>query len=182
MKFKLLAFFLPILAVTSCVDIPDFEDTPKIYYNGITQYSENDSINGDREIVVITVDVEDGDGDLGASSEEINNEEFRDRYAQVPGWGIPANYELVTMRKRADGSWDEGILGLDSLKFFPIMKVDGKPGPVKVKLDLITTFPRSRSSKPVTCKFKVRIIDRAFHISNPLKEGTTDEVIVPSWD
>lgn len=183
MKFKLLILLVAGLSVSGCVDIPDFSDTPSIRYNGISQYTQIDTIDGYRlenEIVVITLDVEDGAGNLGASPAEYNSDAFAQSYAQVPGWGLRANYELTTLTKRADGTWDERILAEDSTKWFPILKTDGKPGPIKAKLDLYISNFKSNSTRPTTRKYKVRIIDRAFNISNPLSEPT-DEVVVPAF-
>ncbi|WP_221390852.1 hypothetical protein [Dyadobacter sp. NIV53] len=182
MKFKVILFFAAAISLASCVDIPDFSDTPKIYYNGISQHTEIDTITSPGneqkvEIVTITIDFEDGDGDLGASEEERNDVNFREAYTKVPNWGLPANYELITMTKQRDSSWTERIIPLDSSKFFKILKTDGKPGPIKGKLDLFVRFPDSRSTVKTTQKYKVRIIDRAFHISNQIEP--TDEVIVP---
>ncbi len=182
MKFKLLAFFISAIGLASCVDIPDFDSTPKIYYNGITQYTDVDTLGGQNqeyEMVVISIDVEDGEGDLGATPEEYNDTSFVEKYVQRSGWELPANYELVTMTKQPDGSFDEKILTADSLKFFPMLTSGGKPGPIKAKLDLYTKYFKSSSSKLITCKYKVRIIDRALNISNSLPEPT-DEVTVPS--
>lgn len=181
MKSKLLIFILPIIAMYGCVDIPDFSDTPQIYYNGISKYSEIDTSGTTPQemvVVVLTLDVEDGDGDLGASSDEISTPAFTDQYKRVPGWGMPANYQLTTMTKQLDGSFDEQVFSLDSLKFFPILKIDGKPGPIKAKLDLYIKYPKMNGSSTIIQKFNVKIMDRAFHISNSLPEPT-DEVEVP---
>ena len=173
MNFKTLLFFACALALASCVDIPDFSDTPQIFYNGVDQSTETDSSGKKiRENVVITVDFEDGDGDLGASSEERSNPEFTARYGS---WG---NYELVTARKGTNGQWTESILAGDSLKWMPILKPDAKPGPIKGKLDLNTSFLYGNSTVPITLKFKVRIRDRALRVSNQIE---TDSVVVPGY-
>lgn len=169
MKLKVSLFLMFAVALTGCVDIPDFDDTPKIYYNGVDQFTEiNDSTGKKiRENVIITIDFEDGDGDLGASVEE--------RADTTHGWG---NYELVTATKGADGKWTERILAEDRFKWMPILKPDGKPGPIKGKLDLNTSFLYGNSTVPVTTKFKVRIRDRALHVSNQIE---TDSIQVPGY-
>jgi len=181
MKFKILFFILSAVALSSCVDIPDFSDTPTIYYNGIDQYTETDSSSGrlqETEVVVITIDFEDGDGDLGITREQLQDSSITKRYLRVPNWNLEANYELITMKKQKDGTFTESILTGDQFKFFYDLKPDGKPGPIKGKLDLYVRFLKSTSAVPTTLKFKVRIIDRAFHISNQISEPT-DEVVVP---
>lgn len=173
MKFNTLLFFASAIALASCVDIPDFSDTPQIFYNGIDQSTETDSSGRKiRENVVITVDFEDGDGDLGASSEERSDPAFTAPYGN---WG---NYELVTARKGANGQWTESILAGDSLKWMPILKPDSKAGPIKGKLDLNTSFLYGNSTVPITLKFKVRIRDRALRVSNQIE---TDSVVVPGY-
>jgi len=169
MNLKVLLFFVSAIALASCVDIPDFSDTPTIYYNGIDQYTFTDA-SGNGEKVIITIDFEDGNGDLGASPEEYSSAEFKKQYGN---WG---NYELVTARKLANGQWLESILSEDSVKWLPILKPDGKPGPIKGKLDLNTSFLKGNSSIPVTLKFKIRIRDRALNVSNQIE---TDTVVVP---
>ena len=171
MKLKICLFFVSAIALASCVDIPNFSDTPKIYYNGIQQYTVLDTAGNKSEgKVIITIDFEDGDGDLGATSEE------RSDTLKYKDWG---NYELVTMTKQLDGKWTEKIRSEDAKKFMPILKPDGKPGPIKGKLDLNTTFKYSRSAVPITLKFKVRIRDQAFHVSNQTPES--DTVVVPGF-
>lgn len=175
MKVKISLFLVLAASAFGCVDIPDFDDTPKIYYNGIDQYPVENETTGklERENVIITVDFEDGNGDLGATSEERSNPEFTAPYGN---WG---NYELVTMRKEADGTWSERILAEDQYKWMPILKQDGKPGPIKGKLDLNTSFLYGSSTVPVYVKFKVRIRDRALHVSNQIE---TDSVLVPAYE
>ena len=180
MKFKILFLIVSAAALASCVDIPDFSSTPAIYYNGIDQYTESDSSSGklqETEVVVITIDFEDGDGDLGISKDQLQNVEVTKRYLNAPNWNLEANYELITMKKQKNGTWTESILTGDQFKFFYDLKPDGKPGPIKGKLDLYVRFLKSASAVPTTLKFKVRIIDRALHISNQITE--TDEIVVP---
>lgn len=182
MKLKVSLFILLAVAAAGCVDIPDFSDTPKIYYNGISQETRTDTVLGipqETEVVTVTIDFEDGDGDLGASNVEVQDTvNFTSRYRNVPGWNLEGNYELVTLIQQKDSSWAESILDGDKFKFFPLLKTDGKAGPIKGKLDLNARYRRLNSATPTKLKFKVRIIDRAFHISNQIE---TDPVSVPLW-
>lgn len=181
MKLKLSLFIILAAAAFGCVDIPDFDDTPKIYYNGVDQTTIIDTVSGKEqktELVTLTINFEDGDGDLGASSDDIQDTEFTQRYVKVPGWNLEANYELITMIKQKDSTWVETIMPGDSFKFFPLLKLDGKSGPIKGKLDLNARFSYLNSAVMTKVKFKIRIIDRAFRISNQVE---TDEVTVPIW-
>ncbi|WP_426295775.1 hypothetical protein ACN9ML_14765 [Dyadobacter endophyticus] len=182
MKLKVSLFILLAAASTGCVDIPDFSDTPTIYYNGISQETRMDSVLGvpqETEVVTITIDFEDGDGDLGASNANVQDSTFTRKYRNVPGWNLEGNYELVTMTQNKDSTWSEAVLPGDRFKFFPLLKTDGKSGPIKGKLDLNARFRRLGTAVPTKMKFKIRIIDRAFHISNQTVE--TDVVSVPLW-
>ncbi|MCE6989416.1 hypothetical protein [Dyadobacter sp. CY323] len=174
MKLKVSLFLMFAVALTGCVDIPDFDDAPKIYYNGVDQFTEvNDSTGRKiREKVIITIDFEDGDGDLGASDLERSDSSFIRKYGT---WG---NYELITARKGAGGQWTESVLAEDQFKWMPILKPDGKPGPLKGKLDLNTSFLYGNSTIPITVKFKVRIRDRNLHVSNQIE---TDTLQVPGY-
>lgn len=169
-KLNIALFFLSAVALTNCVDIPDYSDTPEIDYNGIDQNTEVDETSGKkvRENVIITINFRDGDGDLG---EEIDQRDTL-KYGE---WG---SYELTTARKNKDGSWSESILAEDKYKWIPVLKPDGNPGPINGKLDLNTSFLYGNSSVPVTVKFKVRIRDRALRVSNMIE---TDTISVPSY-
>ena len=122
------------------------------------------------EYVTITVDFEDGNGDLGVSAEERSDSIFTLPYG---GWG---NYELVTARRGTDGKWTESILSADQVMWMPILKPDGKPGPIKGKLDLNTKFFYGTSAVQRWVRFKVRIRDRALNVSNQI---STDSILVP---
>jgi len=174
MQSKVSLFIILAATALGCVDIPDFDNTPKIYYNGVDQSTEiNDSTGKKiRENVVITIDFEDGDGDLGATDAERSDPAFTAPYEP---WG---NYELVTARKGADGKWTESILAEDQYKWMPILKPDGKAGPLKGTVDLNASFLYGTSTVPVYVRFKVRIRDRALHISNQIQ---TDSIQVPGY-
>ena len=173
MKIAILLCFVIVLTLSSCDPIPDFNTIPSITYNSIGSETELDA-NGIklRENVTISIDFEDGDGNLGATESEINDYvNFRPRYGN---WG---NYELITSRLE-NNKWVERIMVTDSVKFFPLLKVDGKVGPIKGKLDLHTTAYYTNNTKPVLFKFKVRIRDRSLHVSNQV---VTDSLYLPYY-
>ncbi len=173
MNYKKYIGFLFLVVLSGCVEIPKYDDTPVIYYNGVDQYTEIDDNNKKvRENILITINFEDGDGDLGASSAERLDEAFTARYGN---WG---NYELVTVRKNLDGTWTESILSEDQVKWLPLLKPDGKSGPLKGKLDLAVSYLYANSTVPITLKYKVRIRDRALRVSNQIE---TDTVSVPGY-
>ncbi|HEV7380050.1 MAG TPA: hypothetical protein VGN64_09670 [Dyadobacter sp.] len=187
MNFKLPAFLLSAVAISACVDIPDFSDTPTIYYNSLSQFTQIDTIDAGTpaayvtrsEMVVLSIRFEDGDGDLGVSVQDVQNPAVPAAYANVPGWGKPANFEVVTMTKQPNGSWQERVFPADSTQMFPVLKPDGKPGPIKGVLDMYISHPITNSQTMATRRYKVRVIDRAYHISNQVEVPEIDAVTVP---
>ena len=187
MKPKFSVFLLSAVVFGGCVDIPDFSDTPKIYYNGLSQFTEIDTLDAGTpsqsvqrtEIAVLSIRFEDGDGDLGVSTQDLQNPEVAAGYKKVAGWGLAGNYEVVTMTKRPNGTWDERIIAGDSTQMFPVLKTDGKPGPIKGTLDMYIRHPVSNSQVMATRRYKVRIIDRAYRMSNQEEVPEIDAVTVP---
>ncbi|MCF0060083.1 hypothetical protein MUK70_12605 [Dyadobacter chenwenxiniae] len=161
-------------SLSGCLQTPDFDSVPRIEYAAIDQFPETDPVTKEklREKVVITVTFEDKEGDLGATADERSDEDFKARY------GKTGNYELVTLTKQLNGSWDERILSVDSVMWMPILKPDGKPGAIKGKLDLQVDRIYGNTTVDVEQKFKVRIRDRALHYSNQVE---TDVVTVPGY-
>ncbi len=173
MKIEILSACILALTLFGCDPTPDFNTIPSISYNSIESETELDA-NGKkiRENVTISINFEDGDGNLGATESEINDyANFRPPYGN---WG---NYELITSRLE-NNKWVDRIMTTDSIKFFPLLKVDGKTGPIKGKLDLHTTAFYANNTKQVLFKFKVRIRDRSLHVSNQV---VTDSLYLPYY-
>lgn len=170
-------FLIGILFVggtLSCVDTPNFEDTPSIQFNSIDKFTVPDPFSGPnakKDSVVITIDFEDGDGDLGISPDErsdttLLNSIYKD-------WG---NYDLTILRSNGKGNFTELPSSVSGKLFFPVLRKDGKPGPIKGKLDFSQIFYYSRFAKPATLKFRVKVRDRALKVSNVIE---TDTISVP---
>ncbi len=164
-------FFLVIgigLTISSCVDTPNFDKTPSIRYNSVDKFTIFDSFSQtNADSIVITVDFEDGDGDLGISPEERSDTtKLNTIYRE---WG---NYEITVLERRQDGTFQVRPVSVFDKLFFDILKRDGKPGPIKGKLDFRQTLPASRFAKLTTVKFRVRIRDRAFNVSNSVETDT----------
>jgi hypothetical protein len=58
------------LALASCFDAPEFDTTPKIEFSSIK--FKDVGTNSDADSLIIFLDFEDGDGDLGLSTEELS--------------------------------------------------------------------------------------------------------------
>jgi hypothetical protein len=174
MRYSFFIVLLAALALVSCVETPNFDNTPSIQFNSIDKYTVKPDPfygpNARADSVVITIDFEDGDGDLGITQEErsdtaVLNSKYRD-------WG---NYELKVLRLENNRFVQLPFLATQKL-FFPVLKRDGKPGPIKGKLDFSQTFFYSRTARPSVLKFQVRIRDRALRASNVIE---TDTISVP---
>ncbi len=163
-----------MLGVTACIDTPKFEDTPGILFNSIDKYTVPDPFSGPtamKDSVVITVDFEDGDGDLGISPDERSDTTLlNSRYKE---WG---NYDLTILKSDGKGGFTQLPSAVTNKLFFPILKRDGKAGPIKGKLDFSQIFYYSRFAKPAVLKFRVRVRDRGLRVSNVIE---TDTISVP---
>lgn len=164
---SLLFLFLGLFGLVACVDIPDFDDTPRIEFNSITKETGEETTPLGTQIVdkvTVTIDFEDGDGDLG-----ITNAQSEDPIYTNSGWG---NYQLLTYVMQPDGSFEEIDLVEDRIMFFPVLKPDGVAGPIKGKLDLHQTRYHTNFSKPTVVKYRVKIRDRAMNVSNEIETDT----------
>jgi hypothetical protein len=162
---------IPLL-LAACNPAPDFDSVPRIEYVGVTQTTVTDERGQKEDKIAVTLAFEDGEGDLGATADERGNPEFTEPY------GPAGNYELVTVRKNADGSVTEFVYSQDKPKWMPILKTDNAKGPLKGKLDLNFTRSYANSTKMVEEKYKIRIKDRALHLSNQIE---TDFITVPGY-
>lgn len=159
--------------LVGCIEQPDFDLTPRITFNSIDKFTVPDPFSGPtatKDSVVITIDFEDGDGDLGLTFQERSDTAFINEFYR--DWG---NYELRTFRL-VNGRFEELPFSVASKLFFPLLKPDGRPGPIKGKLDFSQTFFYSRFAQPATLKFQVRIRDRELRVSNIIE---TDTISVP---
>lgn len=147
----------------SCVDIPDFDDTPHIEFNSIQKYYVDGSDGfGRRDTVIITYDFTDGDGDLGADTAEVKNPKYVD-------WG---NIKVKTLVQNGNTFEELDLNDTEQFMWFPVLKPDGKPGPIKGKLSFGKTYNYTNSSKLTVIKYRVTIRDRALRVSNEVESDT----------
>ena len=155
------------LLLVSCVDVPNFDNTPRISFNNIEKFVVFDSFSQSySDSVVITIDFEDGDGDLGISSAERSDTNLINSIYKE--WG---NYEYSALRL-VNGRYEEVPTSVSGKLFFPILKPDGKPGPIKGKLDFSVIYFQDRFTRPATVKYRIRIRDRALRVSNLIETDT----------
>lgn len=159
-----LLFFALSFVVGSCIDAPDFDFTPEISNPTFNRYSVVDGLGNPADSVVLTVRFRDGDGDLGVTSEER-----KDTVDKYKDWG---NYQLTTLRRMANGQFQEVVLPINQRLFFPRLKSDNKAGPLEGTLDFSQAFYPVGAIERAVVKFRIRIRDRALRVSNPVETDT----------
>jgi hypothetical protein len=125
--------------------------------------------------VILVVHFEDGDGDLGLTSEDRQN---NPRYQQNKPDGNPNIYYynyFVTVERRVNGQFVEADAAIPTSGAFPPLKPDGKPGPIEGDLEYSLIFPLLSSPPNDTLRFKIQIVDRELRESNII---TTDPIVI----
>lgn len=172
-SFALPASLLVMLA--SCLEPPDFSNVPVIsplpFEHTILSTQDRLGNRVTRDSVVFQTAFQDGDGDLGITADEF------------AGKGDPRlkglnNYVVRVLRKTGPGRNDyrEVFPTVSYSSFFPILKPDGKRGPIEGTLRFSQTFyDIANTRRKDTLKFQIKILDRALNESNTIE---TDTVIV----
>ncbi len=168
-------FLALTLGLSACFPEPDFSDTPVIRFQQRYKFpkpASADRRTPRRDSVVIIIDGEDGDGDLGEDI-QLDSARIRRTVFAKETWG---NYELKPLQL-VNGKYEELILTDYQKLFFPRLYRNDKRGPVEIKnLDFSSVFPYSNNFRMVTIKFRVKIRDRALNESNTIE---TDTITVP---
>ncbi len=159
-----------LFALSSCIDTPNFDNTPSIQYSGSVQVKPyfDTFAQSEADSITITVSFEDGDGDLGLTIDQQRDSLTR-RDPAFAEWG---NYELTVLERQKDGQFKVRPFSEFEKLFLYDLKSGGKPGPIKGRLDLRQSFFTSNFAKPTLVKFRVRIRDRAFRVSNTIETDT----------
>lgn len=152
------------IGAAGCFTPPDYSPVPEIEFNSITKFeTTNAFLQVKQDSVVITLKFKDGDGDLGESQQGREDTKYKD-------WG---NYELKTFKlNKQTKQFEEIILPANAKIFFPMLKPDGKRGPIEGLLDYSSLFPYSRNAQMATLKFRIRLRDRALNNSNVVESDT----------
>ncbi|RPD48362.1 hypothetical protein DNI29_06965 [Hymenobacter sediminis] len=174
------------VGAASCINPPEYSDTPEISFKSLTSVPFDSIKDGDPagsfNRVVVTISFKDGDGDLGLSDEDTNPP-----YARLNPDGslnkYNNNYFLTLQEKNSDGTFSDFVLpdpGLNYNSRYPRLEPDSqgdRKQPLKGDLSFKQTF--GVGSPPFvrgrTVRFRVYIVDRALHESN---EVFTDPITV----
>ncbi len=163
-----------LLTLAACIKEPGFSDVPSIlalpFEHRILSSPDRLGNRVLRDSVVFQVAFQDGDGDLGITSDEYS------------GKGDPKlkglNNYIVRVLRKTGAAYKEVFPTVSYSSFFPPLKPDGKRGPIEGTLRFSQTFYQD-FTKPQqnkdTLKFQIKIIDRALHESNVIE---TDTVMV----
>jgi hypothetical protein len=139
--------------LSSCDDSPVFPSQPKVGYIDITprEVQEGDS-------VLVTFRFQDGDGDLGSSSNEDGNLVLFDSRA-IEG-RVPLNL-------------GENAYSLPSLT--PDAKNPSIQGELTVMLSFMVRLPDVPANEPDSVRFQIILTDRAGNVATPI-EGNDERI------
>jgi len=170
-----LVLFGITLLLSSCWNEPDFSDTPKIEFLGLSPFKRLPSRGGvgggERDSVVISLNFTDGDGDLGVNSPR-NKADSAIYYSTFKDWG---NYQIKVLRL-VNNKYEELKTPENNVLVFPRLTKEGTKGAIEGTLDFRQIFFYSRNAKITPIKFQIKIRDRTLLESNMVE---TDTVHVP---
>ena len=195
MKFSRLFLSLGGLALLGtglggCLQAPDYSTTPSISNNNVRVSSFKSTIPGGQSIdsVYITINYQDGDGDLGLSGDEskvapyaypslFNNNYFIEptvKYVGTTTYVAPILQYTITPTTpgtpAAPGTFNARFDHITGL-------TDSKTAPIKGTLTRTFAFGRGDYfNAGDVVRFDVSIADRALHVSNVIR---TDSIVIP---
>lgn len=163
-----LVALLIIFFASSCLVEPKYPSEPSIKFNSVNLYYDP-SIDI-KDSIGISIDFQDGDGDLGLNKEDtVGNPDF-------------FNFYINILVKNESGEFEEFEIpdGLVLHGRFPRLDESGKAKPLEGTItyyqNMSAGFHGTFSEK--TIKFKVKIIDRALNESNVIE---TDSLLIPKF-
>ncbi|WP_045689603.1 MULTISPECIES: hypothetical protein [Hymenobacter] len=148
---------LASFGVSSCLNPPDYPETPSIEFKSITQKAFDDPNNGVGDTIRITVSFKDGDGDLGVGADDnvgTNNyfctlqlrnasNVFEDYKFSANDPGYNGRYPVLTPASQGD-----------------------KKAPLRGDLTFRLLIYQGSFPRNSVVRFRVRIADRALNESN----------------
>ncbi|GAB3571263.1 hypothetical protein [Hymenobacter daeguensis] len=162
--------------LNSCIQAPDYSFTPEIDFKEAKNVF-TPSVNGNspRNEITFVLNFRDGDGDLGLSQDDIK----QPPYNQPPQAPVPLGRNHATNEYNYfiqpelfnNGVWtafQAGIVGEYDGTFPRLDGTDAKPAPLKGELNYRLPLDLDGAIyKPnQKFRFKLTIVDRAFHVSN----------------
>lgn len=168
------------LTVTSCLEPPDYSDTPSIGFKSINSERISDA-NGVYDRVTIVVSYRDGDGDLGLNNEDkAPGSPWAERNANGTLNPFYNNYYLTPFVRNAQGEFVELALPDPNFNYnstYPRLATDDRSAPLRGDLKFSYDFFQGNPfSRGQVVRFNVSILDRALNQSNTI---TTDPITIP---
>jgi hypothetical protein len=176
-------------SLNSCLKAPEYSTTPSISFNNI-QIKRAPSVKGSQPLdtIRITINYQDGDGDLGLTSAEqkvapftfrnpdstynkFNNNFFIEAYVRNR---TSSRYQLLVTKSTTNPAL---YAGYDGAFGHPTTSTDSKAAPIKGTLTYKPiAFGLGDVFQPGdSVRFEVSIADRALHVSNTI---TTSSVYI----
>ena len=164
-KWFTLGLVSSFFGLQSCYQEPEFSLVPEITFRSIEKEIRVDQFTGaNKDSVIITLDFQDGDGDLGLSETEKAAAELRGDY----------NYVVRVFRQR-NGVFQEFNPGIPYSGYFPQFRSDGRLGPIEGILSYSIDFPHPFTPRRDSLKFEIFIKDVAGNVSNTIE---TDVIVL----
>lgn len=177
------------LSLSSCLKEPEYSTTPAISFNNIQDIRIPPKVAGAQALdsVRLTINYQDGDGDLGLTADERknapydfqggNNRFYNNFFVEpfIKNTRTGKFEPLTTVGVPAPGRY---VAGQYNGAFpHPTTDTDGKAAPIKGTL---TYAPIAFGLGDVfvagqTVRFEISIADRALHVSNTI---TTDSIVI----
>jgi len=166
------ALLLPLLALSSCREEPNYPDEPRIEFRRVEQFHFQE--NGiQRDSLVLVVGFEDGDGNLGLTRSNDPNHADRQAPFDQPPYNNNFITDLYVKRPVAPGSLDSTfvkyqfpVAGFDFSGRFPRLSADERQEPLEgeIKYSLNITSDIFRPGEVI--KFDIFIYDRTTPLPN----------------
>jgi hypothetical protein len=170
MKFLYLCVFI-VLGFGACQSPPEFSKIPEITFNNIVKYHQTKTAtitSGDS--INITINFQDGDGDLGLDAKDTVPPYFVDHKKTAV-----YNNLNISMYTRKNNQWVKLVFNskLDLNAQFPRFQSGNKKSPLKGTMDYNFIIPDfTPNNFPIkkndTIKFDINILDRALNKSNTI--------------
>lgn len=172
LKYSLLLLVL-VLALSSCREEPSYSDIPSITFDRVEQYTTTKN-RVTFDSLVVVVDYQDGDGDLGLSRGEGGSQSGPDFEPPFePGSPFYDNF-IVNMQVKRGNTYEPRAINFNGR--FPRLSRDDKPEALEGEIRYtITSFTTESYPFRDTVRFEVYIYDRALNQSNIVY---TDDIIL----
>lgn len=163
-----------LFILNACYDKPQFPLSPQIGFNDInTRVVQNQNTLSMTDEVTITIDFQDGDGDLG-----LNEADTLPPFQRLNEDGTPnefnRNYRINVFEER-NGEFVPYTYPDPDFVFggrFPRLNEENKETPLEGTLSYEIIFQHNLIEANTLLKFEVQILDRALNLSNIIETDT----------